>query len=67
MRSFDPCQRYWIKLIGSIVITGRSYARVSGREPLPGVEPGVTLERYYALNWLIGYMEQERDDISTDT
>jgi len=27
----------------------------------------VTLERHYALNWLIGYMEQEWDDISTDT
>lgn len=41
--------------------------RVNGRKPLPGIEPGVTLERHYALNWLIGYMEQEWDDISTDT
>lgn len=42
-------------------------ARVNGRKPLPDTEPGVTLERHYALNWLIGYMEQEWDDISTDT
>jgi hypothetical protein len=42
-------------------------ARINGRKPLPGIEPGVTLERHYALNWLIGYMEQEWDDISTDT
>jgi hypothetical protein len=42
-------------------------ARVNGRKPLPGIEPGVTLERHYALNWLIGYMEQEWDDVSTDT
>jgi len=41
--------------------------RVNGRKPLSGIEPGVTLERHYALNWLIGYMEQEWDDISTDT
>ncbi|MDR2636809.1 MAG: DUF4272 domain-containing protein [Zoogloeaceae bacterium] len=31
------------------------------------MEPGVTMERHYALNWLIGYMDQEWDDISTDT
>jgi len=42
-------------------------ARVNGRNPLSGIEPGVTLERHYALNWLIGYMEQQWDDISTDT
>ena len=42
-------------------------ARVKGR-PAPGsLEPGVTMERHYALNWLIGYMDQEWDDISTDT
>ncbi len=27
----------------------------------------VVFERHYALNWLIGYMNQEWDDISTDT
>ncbi|MGO7286211.1 DUF4272 domain-containing protein, partial [Rhizobium ruizarguesonis] len=24
-------------------------------------------ERHYALNWLTGYMDQDWDDISTDT
>lgn len=31
------------------------------------VEKGVVEERHAALNWLIGYMDQEWDDISTDT
>jgi len=31
------------------------------------LEPGVTFERYHALNWLMRYEEQEWDDISTDT
>jgi hypothetical protein len=42
-------------------------ARINGRPSPAGLEPGVTLERHYALNWLVGYMEQEWDDISTDT
>lgn len=42
-------------------------ARVNEKKALPGIEPGVTLERHHALNWLIGYMDQEWDDISTDT
>ncbi len=42
-------------------------ARVD-REPSPaGLEPGVTHERHYALNWLIRYLDQEWDDVSTDT
>jgi Domain of unknown function (DUF4272) len=36
--------------------------------PAPaGLEPGVTFERHFALNWLIGYEDQEWDDIRTDT
>jgi hypothetical protein len=42
-------------------------ARINGRKPPTGLEPGVTLERHYTLNWLIGYMDQEWDEISTDT
>ena len=42
-------------------------ARVNGRKTPAGLEPGVTLERHYTLNWLIGYMDQEWDEISTDT
>lgn len=37
-------------------------------EPVPsGLDGGVVYERHYALNWLIGYMDQAWDDISTDT
>jgi hypothetical protein len=42
-------------------------ARVTGKATPSGLHPGVTLERHHALNWLIGYMGQEWDDISTDT
>ena len=37
-------------------------------QPAPAkLEVGVVQERHYVLNWLVGYMEQEWDDISTDT
>jgi hypothetical protein len=42
-------------------------AELDGEPPPPGLDPGVVLERHYALNWLIGYMDQAWDDISTDT
>ena len=42
-------------------------ARLKGKEPPAGLAPGVTLERHHALNWLIGYMDQEWDDVATDT
>lgn len=42
-------------------------ARINGREAPAGLDPGVTLERHYTLNWLIRYMDQDWDDISTDT
>ena len=42
-------------------------AGMYGRNAPAALEPDVTMERHYALNWLIGYMEQEWDDISTDT
>jgi len=42
-------------------------ARIKGRPAPAKLEAGVVLERHYALNWLIGYMDQEWDDISTDT
>ncbi|HKE96418.1 MAG TPA: DUF4272 domain-containing protein [Povalibacter sp.] len=41
--------------------------RVNGEAPPASVDPGVVQERHYALNWLIGYMNQEWDDVSTDT
>lgn len=42
-------------------------ARVQRKEVPAKLEKGVVLERHYALNWLIGYMGQDWDDISTDT
>ena len=42
-------------------------ARVQG-EPVPaGLDPGVAMERHHALNWLIGYLGQAWDEVSTDT
>jgi hypothetical protein len=42
-------------------------ARIKGEEPPENLHPGVVYERHYALNWLIGYMDQEWDDVTTDT
>jgi hypothetical protein len=42
-------------------------ARVKGEDAPALLHPGVAMERHHALNWLIGYMEQEWDDVSTDT
>lgn len=42
-------------------------ARLKGKEAPAKLEGGVVQERHYVLNWLIGYMDQEWDDISTDT
>ncbi|MGL4236850.1 DUF4272 domain-containing protein [Tabrizicola sp.] len=42
-------------------------ARLDGTAPPAALDPGVVFERHYALNWLIGYLGQAWDDISTDT
>lgn len=42
-------------------------ARVTGGPVPPSLDPGVVYERHYTLNWLIGYSDQDWDDISTDT
>jgi len=42
-------------------------ARLNGKSAPAGLDSGVVYERHYALNWLIGYLEQDWDDISTDT
>ena len=42
-------------------------ARINNRESPAGLDGGVVMERHHALNWLIGYMDQEWDDVSTDT
>jgi hypothetical protein len=42
-------------------------ARVTGKQPPAGLDPGIVYERHYALNWLIRYSDQEWDEVSTDT
>ncbi len=42
-------------------------ARLKGKASPAHLESGVIMERHYALNWLIGYMDQDWDDVSTDT
>jgi hypothetical protein len=42
-------------------------ARIKGKEAPGNLNPGVVYERHYALNWLIGYMGQEWDYVTTDT
>jgi hypothetical protein len=42
-------------------------ARIKNQAPPAGLDPGVVMERHYALNWLIGYADQEWDDVTTDT
>ncbi len=42
-------------------------ARVNESEAPAGLDSGIVMERHHALNWLIGYMDQEWDDVSTDT
>lgn len=37
-------------------------------QPIPvALNASVVYERHYALNWLVNYMEQEWDSVSTDT
>ncbi len=40
---------------------------IDGAATPGGLDPGVVMERHYALNWLIGYRDQDWDDILTDT
>jgi len=42
-------------------------ARLKNQSAPAKLESGVVQEWHYVLNWLIGYMDQQWDDISTDT
>lgn len=42
-------------------------ARMKGQQLPAALDAGVTEERHYALNWLIGYNEQAWDEVTTDT
>ena len=42
-------------------------AQINNKAIPNNLDPGVVYERHYAFNWIIGYMGEEWDDISTDT
>lgn len=42
-------------------------ANLQNHEMPAGLSVDVVMERHHALNWLIGYMNQEWDDVTTDT
>ena len=42
-------------------------ASIDGELPSGGLDPGVTMERHHALNWLICYDNADWDDVTTDT
>lgn len=42
-------------------------ARINNRTVAGGLNDGVVVERHRALNWLVCYMEDDWDDVSTDT
>lgn len=42
-------------------------AHTRGQQVPAALDPGVTKERHYALNWLIGYEKQAWDNVTTDT
>jgi hypothetical protein len=42
-------------------------ARINNPPAPAGLDSGVVQERHYVLNWLIGYMDQEWDDVTSDT
>lgn len=42
-------------------------AQLNNQEIPGSFVPGIAYERHYALNWLVGYSDQEWDEITTDT
>lgn len=42
-------------------------ARLNGKRVPRKLDPEVIYERHYGFNWLMGYMKQPWDDITTDT
>ncbi len=42
-------------------------ARINGREAPTGLNGSVVFERHYSLNWLTGYLDQDWDDVSTES
>lgn len=42
-------------------------SRIKGESAPAGLNPGVAYERHRALNWLICYLDQDWDEVRTDT
>jgi hypothetical protein len=42
-------------------------ARVKGEEAPEALHPSIVYERHYALNWLIQYLDQDWDNVQTNT
>ncbi|MEJ1241050.1 DUF4272 domain-containing protein [Chryseolinea sp. T2] len=42
-------------------------ARLDDKQAPSGLDDGVVFERHHTLNWLINYLNQEWDDVTTDT
>lgn len=42
-------------------------AQIFGKSIPNGYHPGIVQERHHALNWLIGYENQDWDEVATDT
>jgi Domain of unknown function (DUF4272) len=42
-------------------------ARLKKEETPGNLDKGVVFERHHSLNWLINYMHQDWDDVTTDT
>lgn len=42
-------------------------ARVNGQPPPGHLDKGVVFERHHSLNWLISYLNQHWDEVTTDT
>jgi hypothetical protein len=42
-------------------------ARLKSEQAPGGLNPSIVYERHYSLNWLIRYLNQEWDDVRTDT
>jgi len=42
-------------------------AEVNGKPAPQDIDPGIIVERHYAINWLMGYLGQAWDDVTTDT
>ena len=42
-------------------------ARIKGQAPTGNINPSIIYERHYALNWLTKYLDQDWDNVTTDT